>query len=247
MDKMKIGILPTSHIFEDDNPYHDKYTFVNAYCKMISNNGGLPVGILLNDGKLDYASLEMCDAFLICGGNKIQPYFFEAISYSIKNNKPLLGVCLGMQTIGLYSFLESELTKKKLPLNYENFLTLYNELKEAETYFLKPVEGHYINVIKRDEYEQNKHHVFLDKNSILYSIYQSDSLDVLSMHSYRTELIGNKVLINCQDENGIIEGLEYKDKDLFILGVQWHPELEEKNNKLFKTLVKEAKRRKNEI
>lgn len=132
MDKVKIGILPTSRLFGNDNPYDDKYTFVNSYCQKISENGGLPVGILLNDNKLDLESLEMCDAFLICGGNKMQPYLFETINYAITHNKPLLGVCLGMQTIGLYSFLEEELIKKEMPINTENILKLYKEIKEAK-------------------------------------------------------------------------------------------------------------------
>lgn len=244
MNKVKIGILPTSHLFENDNPYDDKYTFVNSYCTQISNSGGIPVGILLNNNEIDEASLEMCDAFLICGGNKIQPYAFQTIIHAIKNNKPLLGICLGMQTIGLYSFLESRLIEKGLPLEYKNFIQEYENIKAEKIYFLNPVEGHYNTIITRNEYTQNKHYVHLNTESVLYDIYKCDTLDVLSMHNYSSALIGDNVLINCQDESGIIEGLEYNNNDLFIIGVQWHPEIEEEHNKLFKRLIKEAQRRK---
>lgn len=39
-----------------------------------------------------------------------------------------------------------------------------------------------------------------------------------------------------------IDGLEYKG-DRFILGVQWHPELEEDNIVIFQKLVNEAGKR----
>lgn len=241
MDIIKIGILPTSHIFESDDPYQDNYSFINNYCKKIIENGGLPVGILLNDNELNEASLDMCDAFLICGGNKIQPYLFKTINYAIKNNKPLLGICLGMQAIALYSFLESELIKKNMPLKYENFIKMYDIIKKEEICFLKPVEGHYKSQITREHYMQNKHDIYFTENSILNDIYHRNSLSVLSMHSFQVALFGENVMVGSYDNDGIIESIEYKNS--FILGVQWHPEIEDMNNVLFKRLIDEAKRR----
>jgi len=243
MNKVKIGIVPTSHIFENDDPYEDKYSFINNYCKRISENGGIPVGILLSDGKLDEASLEMCDAFLICGGNRIQPFSFKVINYAIKNNKPLLGICLGMQTIGLYSYLESELIKREISLDYENFIKMYDEVKEKGIFFTKPVEGHYVSDILRNSYIQNMHDVYFSKDSILNNIYNRDNLSVVSMHSFQVALLGENVMIGSKDKVGVPESIEYKNKDLFILGVQWHPEVEDKHNVLFKWLIDEAKRR----
>lgn len=239
----KIGILPTSHIFENDDPYEDKYSFINGYCKRISENGGIPVGILLSDGELDEASLEMCDAFLICGGNRIQPFSFKVINYAIKNNKPLLGICLGMQTIGVYSYLESELIKKGISLDYENFLKMYDEIKEKEVYFIKPVEGHYVSDITRNSYTQNLHDVYFSKDSILNNIYNCNTISGVSMHAFQVALLGENVMIGSKDKDGVTESIEYKNKDLFILGVQWHPEAEDKHDVLFKRLIEEAKRR----
>lgn len=241
---IKIGILPTTKIYEDDNPYNDIYKFYNIYTKRIYESGAIPIGILLNDGELDENSLDICDAFLIGGGKKIEPYFLETINYAIKNNKPLLGICLGMQTIALYSYLESQLTKENKELNIQNFSSLYKKLKEEKVEFLKPIENHYKTVITRDNYLENIHTININKDSLLHSIYKKDEIDVLSMHNYAVNKYGDNVLINCTEDN-IIEGLEYKDKNLFILGVQWHPEPEEKNNVIFDALIKEAKKRKN--
>lgn len=243
MKKIKVGILPTSHLFENDDPYQDQYSFINGYSKKISENGGVPVGILLNDNELDYASLEMCDAFLLCGGNKIQPYAFKTINYAIKQNKPLLGICLGMQTIGVYSYLENKLIKKELPLEYENIIKEYEEIKQQKIYFLEHIENHYKGDVTRNNYEQNKHNVTFNKQSILNDIYKSDKLSVLSMHSYKIAKLGDNVMIGATDDNKITESIEYKNKDLFILGVQWHPELEDEHNTLFAKLINEAKKR----
>lgn len=239
---IKIGILPTTKLYEDDNPYNDIYTFNNVYIKKIYESGAIPIGILLNDGILDYNTLDMCDGFLIGGGKKIESYYLEIIDYAIKNNKPLLGICLGMQSIGVYSYIETLLKEDNLSLTKDNFISKFSKIKEEKINFLKPVEGHYNIKITREEYLPNKHKVDVIKDSKLFNIYKKDTINVLSMHNYAVNLIGNDILINCKYDD-VIEGIEYKDKNLFILGVQWHPEIEKENNILFETLIKEAEKR----
>ena len=239
---IKIGILPTTKLYEDNNPYNDKYIFYNVYIRRIYEAGAIPIGILLNDGKLDYNILDLCDGFIICGGNKIEPYYLEVINYAINKNKPLLGICLGMQSIGVYSYLEKLLQDKKIPKTIDNISSMFKKIKEDKVNFLKPVEGHYNIKITREEYLPNKHEVSVVKDSILYNIYKQNNLNVLSMHHYAINEMGNNVLINCV-HYGIIEGIEYKNKNLFILGVQFHPEIEDANHILFEALVKECEKR----
>ena len=228
---IKIGILPSMQVDKENNPYNDIHLFSNIIINRIYDAMAMPVGILLNDGKLEEETLKMCDAFIIGGGKKIEPYFLEVINYAIKNNKPLLGICLGMQAIGLYSYLESLNPKN---LSYESLLSSYKTIKQNNEQFLIPVDNHYN--------DKNKHRIKVKNNSKLYSIYQTKEMDVVSMHRYAVNKIGKNVLINSTCGN-IIEGLEYKDENLFILGIQWHPELEGEHNILFETLVKEAKKR----
>ena len=68
-------------------------------------------------------------------------------------------------------------------------------------------------------------------------------MNVISLHKYVVNKYGNDVLINCKFGN-TIEGIEYIDKNLFVLGIQWHPEFQEEHNVLFKRFVYEAKKRK---
>ncbi len=245
MDKIKIGILPTSHLFEDDDPYNDTYSFINNYCKRIFEAGGIPIGLLLDSGTLHEESLEMCDAFLICGGRKMEPYAFKLVNYAKKHNKPLLGICMGMQIIGVYSYLEKKLKDQNINVDEESLTNLFKQIRQDKINYLTKIEKHYIADITRDEIEQSKHFVNIDKASKLYDIYKQDRIDVLSLHSYMINLYNDDELqISCHDDQGVIEGLEYKNDNLFILGVQFHPEVEDKNINLFKRLIDEAWHRK---
>ena len=240
---IKIGILPTTQINEKDNPYNDIYTFPNLISKRIFEVGAIPVGIILNDGKLDYNSLKMCDAFVIGGGKKIEPYFLETINYAIQNNVPLLGICLGMQSLAVYSYIETLLKESEKDLTTLNFWKKFKEIKEDNVKFLLPVENHYNEKITRSNYPKNMHSIKLNKDSVLYDIYNKEEMNIVSIHRYAINKYGKDVSINCKFED-TIEGIEYIDKNLFVLGIQWHPELEEEHNVLFKRLVNEAQKRK---
>lgn len=46
--------------------------------------------------------LDLCDGIIIPGGDKEFYYDKVIIDYCIKKDKPILGICLGMQMMGLY-------------------------------------------------------------------------------------------------------------------------------------------------
>ena len=72
-----IGVVPGAKLFGSEDLYADQYLFVNGYPKRISVCGGTPIGILSSDGYVIERALELCDAFVFCGGARFYPYHFE--------------------------------------------------------------------------------------------------------------------------------------------------------------------------
>ncbi len=155
--------------------------------------------------------LSLCDGFILPGGDTWYQLDEIVIGYAIRRDKPLLAICLGMQAL-------SKMLSREKRIGYDNTIkndTLINHLEPNKDYV---------------------HSVIIDKNSKLYSIIGEEKIWVNSRHSYHVPELDN-TLICARSSDGLIEGVELKDKK-FIIGVQWHPEsnLEDKHSKkLFKS------------
>lgn len=155
--------------------------------------------------------LSLCDGFILPGGDTWYSLDEVVIDYAIRRDKPLLAICLGMQAL-------SKVLSGKKRMGYDNTIknnTVINHLEPNKTYV---------------------HSVIIDKNSKLYSIIGDVEITVNSRHSYHVPELDN-TLICARSSDGLIEGVELKDKK-FIIGVQWHPESnleDEHSKKLFKS------------
>lgn len=90
--------------------------------------------------------------------------------------------------------------------------------------------------------EEYAHTLRILKDTLLYNILKEEEIMVNSRHRYHIANPGiNEV--NAVSEDGIIEGIENRDK-LFHLGVQWHPENlnDENTNKIFDEFIESAKK-----
>ena len=154
--------------------------------------------------------LSFCDGFILPGGDTWYRLDEVVIDYAIRRNKPLLAICLGMQAL-------SKMLSGEKRIGYDNTIknnTLINHLEPNNNYV---------------------HSVIIDKNSKLYSIIGDVEITVNSRHSYHVPELDN-TLVSARSSDGLIEGVELKDKK-FIIGVQWHPESnleDEHSKKLFK-------------
>ncbi len=155
--------------------------------------------------------LSLCDGFILPGGDTWYSLDEVVIDYAIRRDKPLLAICLGMQAL-------SKVLSGEKRIGYDNTIknnTLINHLEPNKDYV---------------------HSVIIDKNSKLYSIIGEEKIWVNSRHSYHVPELDNN-LICARSSDGLIEGVELKDKK-FIIGVQWHPESnleDEHSKKIFKS------------
>ena len=107
--KKIIGLVPAANnLYITDLVYEDKYYFINNYIERIKESGAIVSGVLPSDVHIDKEDLEIYDGFIMAGGGKIHPYHLQVIDYAIKNNKPFLGICMGMQALSIYFLLCKE-------------------------------------------------------------------------------------------------------------------------------------------
>ena len=70
--KKKIGVVPKEK-FGDSSTSNmvDYYYLGNNYVKRITEAGGLPIGIAASDGWVAEELLDLCDGFLVQGGQAV--------------------------------------------------------------------------------------------------------------------------------------------------------------------------------
>ena len=216
--KKIIGILTTSNYMETDDTFQDTYRFGNNYIKKIIECGGIPYLIPLCEDKIIPETLEMCDGLLLPGGSKIKSSYFDVIDYFYRNNKPMLGICMGMQELAMYS------------------VNIENDNKRIISDITTGVD-HWPVTLYRDNVKTLVHNNVIDKDSKLYNILGKEIIKVNSLHKRCINEVGSKFRISCKSEDGIIEGIEYINDDKFIIGVQFHPEILDEFDSLFKEFI----------
>ncbi|MNQ90152.1 putative glutamine amidotransferase [compost metagenome] len=137
--------------------------------------------------------------------------------YAKKEKTPVLGICRGMQYINI---LEGG--------------KVFDDIGESA------------NAVHKKGLEDKIHPINLEKNSLLYAVTGQEYGSVNSAHhqAVHSDHIGENLMVSAYSDagDGIIEGLEYKDKTNmgFMIGVQWHPErMKEKESNPFSQKIKE--------
>ena len=141
--------------------------------------------------------LKICDGFILPGGDTWYQLDEIVVEYAIKEDKPLLAICLGMQVL-------SKILSGEMRIAFDNTIKNCTSI------------NHYVLL---DDFV---HSVTINKNSKLYSIIGEEKINVNSRHNYHIKEIDRR-FISSRSEDGLIESVELSDKR-FIIGVQWHPE-----------------------
>lgn len=210
-----IGILPRY-----DTEFTN-LTLSEGYITGIIAAGGLPLMIPLTfDQENVERILDLCDGFLIPGGPDITPSLygrdeepqlcrtspmrdameFMLIPEILKRDIPLLGVCRGMQALGVSMGCT---LNQHIPTKYS-----HSDIKHVQATLFAPPS----------------HTVEIDARSQLYSLLKQKEIHVNTIHHQSLETIAEGVRVSAQAGDGVVEAIELPGYR-FAVGVQWHPEL----------------------
>ncbi len=226
--KRRIGVVSPAKMYEEENPRRDEYIFGNNYGNRIYDHGGIPFGILPSDGYVSDEVLDQFDGFLIMGGHKFWPYHLQVVDYAVRNGKPLLGICLGMQSIYFYFRVRDFMEENHIQGD------LYEILQEirAKDRGLERVEGHLKEHIRGHE-DETKEEIKLVTGSLIHELTGQDVIRAGSFHSFRIGSPSKKLSVTGTAQDGTIEVIEYGKN---ILGVQFHPEIDKELLSIFDIL-----------
>lgn len=158
--------------------------------------------------------IDLCDGIIMPGTYKLFEYDSFIYKYALDKNIPILGLCGGMQLMGLVD-------NDGLP---SNEVLIKNDTK--------------LNHFQKGE--QYVHKINIKENTLLNKILNTNEISVNSRHNYHLKQVKN-LKVSAYSEDGFIESVEVPNKK-FVLGVQWHPEsmieYDECANKIIEAFIK---------
>ena len=110
-----IGIVVRPVLSEENNKMYGVYEDI---IKSVKKFGGIPISIFPFEDNF-YEDISLCDGLIFQGGDYHTEYEKKCLEYAYKNNKPTLGICLGMQLMGCmfggeeYDVLNHKIKNKK--------------------------------------------------------------------------------------------------------------------------------------
>ena len=230
-----IGIVPFAPLFgKQESRYDDKYFFTDTYGVRVQEAGMIPLGVLPVMERIRSNVLELCDAFVMQGGQAISPFHMEVIDHAIRTGKKLLGICLGCQALQCYFQTRKEAEERGFTGSIGD---LYAQLKHEEKYiFLKELDGHYPSpVLPREGAERTKHPVILEEDSNLAKILGKTRIMGASFHHFCIGYPAPGLTVTGRAEDGTIEVVESGEK---IIGTQFHPDVDDELHEIFDWLGK---------
>lgn len=191
----------------------------NDMLRYLCSDGVMPILIPDIESDCRQMYLDEVDAFVFQGGADISPisyndeaiengrwpgdrhrdeYELKLLRWAVKNKKPVLGICRGMQLINVYFGG-----------------TLYQDITTQRPNALKHRDA--------GEYDKLKHEVSLTPSGLLFETYEQEKLWVNSVHHQGVKTLGTNLIVEAQStKDDLIEA--FRHKELPIVGVQWHPE-----------------------
>ncbi|MDL2280888.1 gamma-glutamyl-gamma-aminobutyrate hydrolase family protein [Selenomonadales bacterium OttesenSCG-928-I06] len=211
----------------------------DSYISSVEQAGGTPLILpTIKPLKMIKQYASAIDGLILTGGGDINPILFgeepipelgeveydrdifeiELVRLVLAKKKPVLAICRGVQI-----------------LNVACGGTLYQDLNPTEfrVQHKQKTTGDFAS-----------HTVYIKNNTILQEIF-GEKVATNSFHHQGIKDVANGFKVAARSEDGVVEAIEYLDKDNFVVGVQWHPErMTEKHDNmlsLFKKFVEAVK------
>lgn len=221
------------------------------YYMSVVRAGGTPVIIPpVADKDVIINTLDKIDGLVLTGGGDINPLWAgeepsprlhginhmrdkaELLTVRLAYNRqiPMLGICRGIQT--LVTALDGEVDQDIA----ESFAAAHGAGRAAAA------AGHSLIKHSQDaDRSEPTHTVRISRESVLYSLYKTETLAVNSIHHQAVRASGRRFSVSAKAPDGVIEAIESSEFKPFV-GVQWHPEwLGESGQVLFRWLVDRAR------
>jgi len=214
----------------------NSYWMLPGYMDFIIKSGGVPVMLSFSDDEQSVKEIaDRFDGFVFTGGDDIAPAYYgtekieqcgeecvmrDSLEFAlfkevIKTDKPILGICRGMQ------FLKVALGG-----------TLYQDLPKQ-----KPSD---VCHKQSAPFDALTHSVSVEKDTLLHKITGTETLMVNTLHHQAADKIAPCLVPCAKADDGLVEAV-YAPQKAFLLGVQWHPEMifthEENSIKIGKAFV----------
>lgn len=245
MPKPIIGILASLHHYEHGPlPYVELCGLQRDYLFAVERAGGVPIMLpVVEDPETIRKQIELVDGLVLSGGYDVNPtnygeeptalledihperdaYELQAIDFANALEKPLLGICRGLQI-----------------LNVAYGGSLYQDISHAPGETIK-----HRQMAKRFE---PTHTVDVIDGTLLHKIVGIPSLSTNSFHHQAIKNLAPGLVINAQARDGVIEGVEMPGSR-FVMALQWHPEMMASTDPymqaLFKAFIKAVTQGKN--
>lgn len=147
MRNVTIGIIAKDKYIDNTN-----YQGVSKNNLRYIHNKCNYIAILNYDNTpIDTEVLSKCDGIIFQGGSEIYPYHFQILDYCIKNNIPVLGICMGHQIIGLHS-INSQNEDDLIKVENHNDSKITHRIKTAPNSILQRTLGSNPIVNSRHDY-----------------------------------------------------------------------------------------------
>ncbi len=209
------------------------FVIEEKYAHAVICGGGTPVLVpsVTGNDELIIETMAAVDGLLLPGSRDMDPKFYN------EEPHPKLRPMSIERTETEFRVLEQAIEDQKPVLGICGGMQLLNVFYGGSLH-----QDIYEYVPEAIPHEKGAlHEIEVMESTILYEISRGENFLVKSYHHQSVNKVGGGLRVNALTSDGIVEGIEAQDAP-FILGVQWHPELEdtEISRSMFARFIKES-------